>query len=60
MKALLAGVVAAFLISATAAPTFAASTTDVNDCVFKDSSLCATESLSPTTNQDTPTPPAVV
>lgn len=53
MKAIFASLFAALLISTTAAPTFAASTTDVNDCVFKDSSLCASESLSPTTNQDT-------
>jgi archaellum component FlaG (FlaF/FlaG flagellin family) len=56
MKAILGGLVAALLISATAAPTFAASTSDVNNCVFKDSSLCATESLSPTTNEDAPAP----
>lgn len=56
MKAILGGLFAALLISATAAPTFAASTSDVNDCVFKDSSLCATESLSPTTSQDAPPP----
>jgi hypothetical protein len=60
MKAILASLFAALLISTTAAPTFAASTTDVNDCVFKDSSLCASESLSPTTNQDTPAAPVVV
>lgn len=54
MKAIFAGVVAAFLISATAAPSFAASTSDVNNCVFKDSALCATESLSPTTGNDEP------
>ncbi len=52
MKAIFAGVVAAFLISATAAPTFAASVSDVNDCVFKDNSLCATESLSPLANEE--------
>lgn len=52
MKAIFASLVAAVLISATAAPTFAASTSDVNDCVFKDSSLCTTESLSPTTSQE--------
>lgn len=54
MKAIFAGVVAAFLISVTAAPSFAASTSDVNNCVFKDSTLCATESLSPTTGNDEP------
>lgn len=57
MKAIFASLFAALLISTTAAPTFAASTTDVNDCVFKDSSLCTSESLSPTTNQDTPAAP---
>lgn len=60
MKAVFASLLAALLISTTAAPTFAASTTDVDDCVFKDSSLCATESLSPTTNEDTPAPKSVV
>ena len=57
MKAIFASLFAALLISTTAAPTFAASTTDVNDCVFKDSSLCASESLSPTTSQDAPAAP---
>lgn len=52
MKAILGGLVAAFLISATAAPAFAASTTDASNCVFKDASLCTTESLSPTIGQD--------
>ncbi|MBO9587505.1 hypothetical protein [Devosia sp.] len=52
MKTIFASLFAALLISTTAAPTFAASTTDVNDCVFKDSSLCASESLSPTTNEE--------
>ena len=56
MKALFASLIAAVLISATAAPTFAASTTDVNDCVFKDSSLCVTESLSPTSNEEAAAP----
>ncbi|MBN9335975.1 hypothetical protein [Devosia sp.] len=56
MKAILGGLVAALLISATAAPTFAASTSDVNNCAFKDSSLCVTESLSPTTNEAGPEP----
>ena len=60
MKAIFASLVAALLISTTAAPTFAASTTDVNDCVFKDSSLCTSESLSPTTNTDAPAAPVVV
>lgn len=52
MKTILGGLVAAFLISATAAPAFAASTTDASDCVFKDTSLCTTESLSPTIGED--------
>ncbi|MGV3575735.1 MAG: hypothetical protein ACO1O4_11455 [Devosia sp.] len=60
MKAIVATLFAALLISSTAAPTFAASTTDVNDCVFKDNSLCATESLSPTTNEDAPAPKVFV
>lgn len=60
MKAIFASLFAALLISTTAAPTFAASTTDPNDCVFKDASLCVTESLSPTTSEDEPAPAAVV
>lgn len=59
MKAIFASLFAALLISTTAAPTFAASTTDVNDCVFKDSSLCASESLSPTTNEEKAAPVVV-
>lgn len=52
MKSLIAGAIAALIISATAAPTFAASTSDVNNCVFKDASLCATESISPLANDE--------
>jgi hypothetical protein len=51
MKAIFASVVAALLISVTAAPTFAASTTDPNDCVFKDASLCTNESIAPLANE---------
>lgn len=54
MKAIFATLFATLLVSATAAPSFAASTSDVNNCVFKDSSLCVTESLSPTTGDDGP------
>lgn len=54
MKAIFATLFATLLVSATAVPSFAASTSDVNNCVFKDSSLCATESLSPTTNEELP------
>lgn len=50
MKAIFASIIAVVLISATAAPTFAASTTDPNDCVFKDASLCTTESIAPLAN----------
>lgn len=57
MKAIFASVVAALLISVTAAPSFAASTTDPNDCVFKDVSLCTNESISPLAND---APPAVI
>ena len=51
MKALFASALAALLISATAAPTFAASATDPNDCVFKDASLCTNESIAPLANE---------
>ena len=51
MKAIFAGVVAALLISVTAAPSFAASTTDPNDCVFKDASLCTNDSSAPLANE---------
>jgi hypothetical protein len=51
MKALFASVLAALLISATAAPTFAASVTDPNNCVFKDASLCTSESIAPLANE---------
>ena len=43
MKAIFASLVAALLISTTAAPTFAATSGD--NCSFKDKTLCVTESL---------------
>lgn len=51
MKALFASIVAALLISVTAAPAFAASVTDPNNCVFKDASLCTNESIAPLANE---------
>jgi len=51
MKVLFAGIVAALILSAAAAPTFAASTTDPNNCVFKDASLCTNDSIAPLANE---------
>lgn len=45
MKKIIALVFATAMVAGAAAPTFAASTSDVNDCVFKDKTLCITESL---------------
>lgn len=58
MKTLIASFVAVLLVSGAAAPSFAASLTDPNDCVFKDSSLCQSESssLSPESNDVSPAP----
>ena len=52
MKITLAALVAVLFGALTAAPGFAASVSDPQNCVFKDSSLCVTESLSPTTGAD--------
>jgi len=46
MKKFLAIVLAAVAVAGLAVPSFAA---DADNCVFKDKSLCVTESLSPTT-----------
>ena len=48
MKKFLAVVLATAMVAGVAAPTFAMSTSGP-DCVFKDKTLCVTESLSPTT-----------
>lgn len=47
MKKIFALVIASVMVAGAAAPTFAAT---ADHCVFKDKSLCVTESLSPTTS----------
>ncbi|WP_160194767.1 hypothetical protein [Devosia riboflavina] len=51
MKTIFGSIVAVLLISVTAAPSFAASATDPNNCVFKDPSLCTNESIAPLANE---------
>lgn len=45
MKKFIALVVASVLVAGVTTPSFAASPSDENNCVFKDKSLCKTESL---------------
>ena len=54
MKLVLASLIVVAIGASAAAPTFAASVSDPNNCYFKDASLCVTESLSPTTGTTEP------
>ena len=50
MKKIFALVIASVMVAGVATPSFAA--TSGPNCVFKDKALCTTESLSPTTGEN--------
>lgn len=60
MKIVFATLIAVALGASAAAPSFAASVSDPNNCYFKETSLCATESLSPTTGTTEPVKKTII